>query len=94
MNKVIVSIYIKEHFGDKFNGASKKMQKDQPRVFDALYEYTDYLPKSASFTERCYNVMNNLSERPLCENEGCDNLVKFKSFKSGYNKTCSKTCKG
>jgi len=90
MNKQIVSIYIKDNFGDKAP-RTKKLKKESLRVYNALYDYTDYLPKSASLTERSYHVSNNLVERPKCE---CGKILKFKSYKNGYGTKCSKTCKG
>jgi len=92
MNRQIISIYIKENFGDNLTGASRKLQKTQPRLYDALYEYTDFVPKSSSFTERCYLITNDITERPKCIN--CDNLLKFKSYKTGYGIKCSNSCKG
>jgi hypothetical protein len=91
MNKQIVAIYINETFGDKLKSATKKL-KSEPRIYDAIFEYTDYLRKSASMTERCYNITTNLSDRVKCEK--CDKILKFKSYKKGYGKLCSKSCKG
>jgi hypothetical protein len=91
MNKQIVSIYIKDTFGDKLTAASRRL-KEVPRIYDAIFKYTDYMPKSSSITERCYHITNGLTERPTCEN--CDKLLKFKSYKNGYSKLCSKSCKG
>jgi len=90
MNKQIVSIYIKDTFGDK-SPSAKKLKKTALRVYNALYNYTDYLPKSSSIVERSYHVTNNLSERPKCD---CGKILKFKSYKNGYGTKCSKTCKG
>ncbi len=94
MNKQIVSIYIQENYGDKLTGAQKKLKKEQPRLYNAIYDYTEYMPKSSSFTERCYNVKENLFKRPTCIK--CDKLLKFKSYKNGYGVSglCSKSCKG
>jgi len=93
MNKQIVSIYIQENYGDKAP-STKKLKKEQSRIYDGIYFYTDYMPKSASFTERCYNVKEGLYERPKCIK--CDKLLKFKSYKNGYGASglCSKNCKG
>jgi hypothetical protein len=93
MNKQIVSIYIQENYGDKLTGAQKKLKKEQPRIYNAIYDYTDYMPKSSSFTERCYNVKAGLSKRATCS---CGKKLKFKSYKNGYGSTgkCSKACKG
>ena len=90
MNKQIVSIYITDMFGDKSPNV-KKLKKENIRIYDAIYDYTNYLPKSASITERSYHVINNLNERPKCS---CGKVLKFKSYKSGYGNKCSKTCKG
>jgi len=90
MNKQIVSIYIKDTFGDKSPNA-KKLKKESQRIYDALYEYTSYLPKSSSITERSYHMINGLNERPKCD---CGKILKFKSYKNGYGTKCSKTCKG
>jgi hypothetical protein len=90
MNKQIVSIYIQDTYGEKAP-STKKLKKDNPRIYNALYEYTDYLPKSATITERSYNVSKGLSDRPICK---CGKILKFKSYKSGYGTKCSKTCKG
>jgi hypothetical protein len=89
LNKNIVAIYIKDNFGEK----SPKIRQlnEIPRINDAIFKYTDYLPKSASITERCYNIVNGLDERAVC---ACGKVLKFKSYKEGYGKKCSKTCKG
>ena len=89
MNKSIVGIYIQDNFGDKSPNAKKL--KSQKRIYDAVYSYTDYLPKSSSLTERSYHVINNLYERPKCD---CGKILKFKSYKNGYGSKCSKSCKG
>jgi len=89
MNRSIVGIYIKDNFGDK-SPNSRKL-KSNKRIYDAVYTYTDYLPKSASLTERSYHVTHNLEERPKCD---CGKILKFKSYKNGYGTKCSKTCKG
>ena len=90
MNKQIVGIYIKDTFGDKAP-STRKFKKETPRLYKALYEYTDYLPKSSSLTERSYHVTNGLTERPKCD---CGKILKFKSYKNGYGTKCSKSCKG
>jgi hypothetical protein len=90
MNKQIVSIYINEHYGEKAP-SSKKLKKDNIRIYNALYEYTGYLPQSATITERAYNVANGISDRVLC---ACGKVLKFKSYKNGYGTKCSKDCKG
>ncbi len=91
MNREIVSIYIKENFPDGLRGASKKIKINSIRIYDALYKYTDYLPKSSSFKERVYNVMNCYNGRALCE---CGKVLPFIGTKDGYKKKCSKNCKG
>ena len=77
MNKQIISIYIQENFSDSLVGIPKKLENEQPRLYNSIFEYTDYLPNSASFTERCYHLKENLKDRPVCE--GCGNLLKFKN---------------
>jgi len=90
MNKQIVSIYIHDIFGEKSPNA-KKLKKESQRIYDALYKYTDYLPKSSSITERSYHVNNDLNEKPKCK---CGKILKFRSYKNGYGIKCSNTCKG
>lgn len=92
MNKQILSIYIKDTFDGKITAAeNKKLQESQPRIYDAIFEYTDFLPPSASFTERCYNLEQGFSDRATC---ACGNLLKFKNYSTGYGEKCSPTCKG
>lgn len=43
-----------------------------------------------NITQRLYHIINNIDEIPICKS--CNNLVKFKQFKSGYNEYCSKFC--
>ncbi len=91
MNKTIVSIYLKENYKDKLP-STKLFKVEQERLYTAIYNYTDYMPKSTSFAERCYQIANELKDRPKCIN--CNKLLKFKGYKSGYGKVCSKSCKG
>jgi len=91
MNKKIVAIFIEENYPTSLNGASRKIKNTNPRIYDALYEYTDFLPKAASFTERVFNIVAGNVERVKCD---CGKVLKFKGYKTGYGKKCSKTCKG
>jgi len=91
MNKQIISIYIQENFKDKLP-TIKKIKTEQRRIYGAIYKYTDFLPKSTSFAERSYLLSQGLDRRPKCMK--CDKLLKFKSYKTGYGKVCSKSCKG
>jgi len=91
MNRQIIQAYIQENFSEKAP-SQKKLQKEQPRIFDAIYNYTDYLPKNTTIVERCYAMMNGLTERIKCER--CNKILKFKNYKAGYGTLCSKQCKG
>mgnify|MGYP006863438376 CR=1 FL=1 len=90
MNRNIVQIYIQENFSEKAP-TIKKLQKEQPRLFDAIYDYTSDMPKNTTLVERCYFMKSGLEERPVC---ACGKLLKFKSYKKGYPEKCSKDCKG
>lgn len=92
MNKQILANYVKETFDGKITAAeNKKLQDTQPRIYNSIFEYTDFLPPSASFTERCFNLENDINERTTC---GCGKILKFKSYASGYGVKCSPSCKG
>lgn len=92
MNKQILSNYVKDAFEGKITAAdNKKLQETQPRIYDAIFEYTDYLPPSSSFTERCYNLEQDMNDRATC---ACGKLLKFKNYTAGYGVKCSPSCKG
>jgi len=92
MNKQILSLYIKDTFQGKVVPSDEKKVEDiQPRILDEIIKYTDFLPPSASFAERCYVLENDIEERPVCS---CGKLLKFKSYNSGYGIKCSVSCKG
>ena len=57
----------------------------------AIIESTDYLPDNCKFTERLYNIANNLDSRPLCKH--CkEKQVNFTHFNRGYLECCSNKC--
>lgn len=92
MNRQILSLFIKDNFNGKITAVeNKKLQDTQPRIYDEVFKYTNHLPPSASFTERCYNLENDISERATCD---CGKILKFKSYNSGYGVKCSTSCKG
>lgn len=92
MNKQILSIFIKDTFDGKITPTeNKKLQETQPRIYKAIFDYTDYLPPSSSFTERCYLLENQIENRPTC---ACGKLLKFKNYQDGFGDKCSTTCKG
>ncbi len=90
MNRQIAAIYLKENYSDKIPNA-KALEDEQPRVYNAVLEYTDFLPPSAIFTERCYLVENDISDRVKCS---CGKIKKFKNYEEGYPDKCTTTCKG
>ena len=56
-----------------------------------IIEATSYLPEDCKFTERLYQILNDLDSRPLCK--GCQiNYTKFDRFTKGYRPFCSKKC--
>lgn len=91
MNRKIVAIYLDENFPKTLNGAQRKIKNTNPRIYNALFKYTDHLLKTASFTERVYNIRHNYDSRQKCS---CGNFLRFKGIKAGYGKKCSKTCQG
>lgn len=92
MNRQILSNFIKDTFDGKITPTeNKKLQETQPRIYNKIFEYTEYLPPSSSFTERCYNLENGLTDRAICS---CGKLMKFKNYQVGYGDKCSPDCKG
>lgn len=85
MNRSVAKIFLVEKYGDKLTGAATNLEQDNERVFNFIMGQTSYLPKSASMTERFFNLMNEITERQECE---CGKFLKFKSYKSGYAPCC------
>ena len=58
---------------------------------ESIIEATNYLPIDCRFSERIYQLINNLTSRPLCKT--CkQNYITFKDFHNGYHRFCSETC--
>jgi hypothetical protein len=55
-----------------------------------LKQETNYLPADSELTERIYQVMNDMWQRPKCLN--CEKETKFANYNTGYNTFCSSSC--
>lgn len=65
------------------------IEKYSLEEYNEIFELTSFLPYNVKFTERLYNISNNITTRTYCY---CGNPVKFKNFTLGYRKTCSCKC--
>lgn len=67
--------------------------RNSNRIKNDLIKYTNFLPKESNFNQRCFHIINDLYEVPLCK-ECENNKVNFcnrdKTWK--YLDFCSTTC--
>lgn len=66
-------------------------KKRYPQDYNEILNKTNYIPATAKFTERIYQILNDLHERPKCQfcNVG---FVQFRSISEGYKKFCCVRC--
>jgi virulence-associated protein VapD len=55
-----------------------------------LKEKTSFLDENASYVERIYVYLNNITEKVKCLN--CSNVTKYVGFTQGYREFCSSKC--
>lgn len=66
----------------------QKLASYDSQLLDALYKLTSFLPENASYRERKYCILNNISEQPICEVCG-KNPLKFLGDRYAYG-CCAK----
>jgi len=85
-----------EYYNDiyKENLSVKKITIEP--FFSDLMHATLFLPQDATYTERIYCLLNNITTRPRCTNKECSNIVKFPSNARKadrfYRTFCSTKC--
>ena len=60
-------------------------------IYNFILNETYYLDRKSIFSERIYNIVNDLYEKTTCKI--CNNKVKFHNFNDGYLTYCSNECK-
>ena len=70
---------------------SPHFKKYHINEYKKILERTKYLPNGCKFTERIYQILNNLYEIPKCQicNKG---QVQFRSISEGYKRFCCVKC--
>lgn len=63
-----------------------------PEEFDLLVKCTNFLPKSASTSNRLWHIRNDIFFIPTCKNPDCTNECKWVPKYSDYAEYCSKKC--
>ena len=66
------------------------VKKKYPDIYSETINSTNYLSKDSKFTERIYNVLNDLTITQICQH--CGNPVRFKDLTDGYSKFCGMKC--
>ena len=68
-----------------------KWIEQNPTIYNAIMETTNFLEDRCPFSQRIYHILNNIMHKPLCVH--CNqNYVKFKSYSKGYSEYCSQKC--
>jgi hypothetical protein len=70
-----------------FSNIKYSLYKRNPKLLRAIYE----LSSAPSFSEKLYQILNDIKERPIC-NVCQIKKLNFNSFTSGYNEYCSRRC--
>ena len=75
---------------EKLKTISLIIKKRHIEKYKQIIQATNYLPKDCKFTERIYQILNNLSEKPKCAE--CATNTKFITLAKGYSNFCSLFC--
>ena len=74
----------KRHVIKNFDGLIERI--------DSFIEKSEY-DNSITFTQKLYNYLYDIVKIQKCENDECDNIIKWHGrFSEGYRKNCSKKC--
>ena len=74
---------------NKYHNITKFLKKYHPEVYHDIIESTPYLSKNCKFSERIYQILNDMKERPKCY---CGHYLYFLDINLGYRKFCSVHC--
>jgi hypothetical protein len=85
LKEFLINLLKKEHLSS-ITTIIKKRYKNQ---YQKIIERTNYLPKNCRFTERIYQIINNLQERPKCY---CGKSLNFIDYSCGYHEHCCVKC--
>ena len=93
MKRDQLKIWIKENsFGKKRLKTGKKFWNSHEKEFQSLIHFTNFLEPDSDISERIYCLLNDITEKKICEGYQCENEVEFLNFSKGYQKFCSYSC--
>lgn len=64
---------------------------ERPELHQSMVYYTDFLPATASASQRVWHMLNNVNAIQLCL---CGQSVPYKHISVGYRQYCSSKCAG
>lgn len=89
-----LEIYLKCDSGRKLNTGKLLILGSNlatKQILKSIWHYTSFLNQEDEIGQRCYCVLNNIKENPICKSESCNNLIKY-SNSTYYNDYCSTKC--
>jgi len=64
--------------------------RDLMTYYNSIFDNTNYLPETAKFNERCFQIIHDLFKIQYCSS--CETPVNYASFVKGYNLFCEGKC--
>src|ERR1700691_2643003 len=69
----------------------RSLEIDNPKLYQWVIDQTAFISLDCKFNERLYCLVNNISDKPICQFSG--SLLKFKDFTHGYKTSSFKNAK-
>ncbi len=86
-----LKIWINNYLEKKGKYSLRTAIKNSKRIQKDIINFTDFLPAETKMNQRCYHIINEIIEIPLCKHCGV-NRVNFNKQDWTYFINCSKIC--